>query len=95
MLMHDVQYTVTEVSTLPEEKRDLLTMLTHDLRSPDINMQQAMQLTEEEADREITEKLYRSIEHAAEKQLALIEAVQVCRDTKALACNCTTCSRCS
>ncbi|MFD3003953.1 sensor histidine kinase [Pontibacter toksunensis] len=75
VLMHDVQHTITEVSSLLEEKRDLLAMLTHDLRSPNINIQQAMQLTKGETDPAITEQLYRSVEHSAEKQLALIEAV--------------------
>ena len=75
VLMHDIQHTITEVSGLLDEKRDLLAILTHDLRSPNINIQQAIQLTKEENNPEMIDRLYTSIEHSAEKQLALIDAV--------------------
>lgn len=75
ILMHDVQHTITEASRLMEEKGDLLEILTHDLRSPNINIQQAIQLFKEETDPEVTEHLLRSIGHSAEKQLALIDAI--------------------
>jgi K+-sensing histidine kinase KdpD len=63
------------VSNLLDEKKDLLAMLTHNLRSPNINIQQAIQLTKEENDPAIADRLHSSIEHSAAKQLVLIEAV--------------------
>lgn len=75
ILMHDVQHTIKEVSRLLEEKGDLLEILTHDLRSPIINIQQAIQLTKEETEPEVIDQLFRSIEHSAEKQLALIDSI--------------------
>lgn len=75
VLLHDVHHTIIEVDSLLEEKRDLMEILTHDLRSPNINIQQAIQLIEEEKDPEEKKQLHRSIENSVAKQLTLIDAV--------------------
>src|SRR5688572_22159509 len=75
VLLHDIQHTVTDLNTLLEEKKDLVSMLSHDLRSPVITMLDAISLLKEETDPETMQLYLEEMEKMGNKQLELMHSV--------------------
>jgi len=75
VLLHDIQHTVTDLNALLEEKKDLVSMLSHDLRSPVITMLDAIRLLKEETDPETMVLYLEEMEKMGNKQLELMHSV--------------------
>ena len=75
VLLHDIQFTVKEFNSLLQEKKDLISMLSHDLRSPVITMLDAISLLREEIDPETMQLYLDEMEKMGQKQLDLVHSV--------------------
>ena len=75
VLLHDIQFTVTELDGLLEEKKDLISMLSHDLRSPVITMLDAITLLRDEIDPETMSLYLDEMEKMGNKQLDLVHSI--------------------
>lgn len=75
VLLHDIQFTITELNNLLEEKKDLISMLSHDLRSPVLTMLDAISLLRDEIDPETLNLYLDEMEKMGNKQLDLVHSV--------------------
>lgn len=75
ILLRDVQHTIIDLNYLLEEKKDLLAILTHDLRNPILNIQQVNGLLRQETQPDTIERFYQIIENSSQQQLTLIKTI--------------------
>jgi signal transduction histidine kinase len=75
ILLRDVQHTIIDLNYLLEEKKDLLAILTHELRNPILTIQQVSSLLRHETEPDMIDRFYQIIENASQQQLALIKTI--------------------
>ncbi|MBA9078540.1 sensor histidine kinase [Rufibacter quisquiliarum] len=76
VLLRDIQTTVTSVDSLLQEKRDLVSMLSHDLRTPTITILDVVRLLKESPEEQESLPQYlEQIKNVGEKQLQLMDTV--------------------
>jgi signal transduction histidine kinase len=76
VLLQDIQHTVTSVDELLTEKKDLVAMLSHDLRTPTITVLDTVRLLRENpAERSQIGTYLDNLEVVSQKQLELMDAV--------------------
>lgn len=74
-LMQNVQFTLTELNDLLEEKKDLTSLLSHDLRIPLRNVKTFSRLLKTHRDHTSVSEIADMIDQSAEEQSALLENI--------------------
>lgn len=74
-LMKNVQFTLCELNDLLEEKKDMTSLLSHDLRTPIRNVKTMSRLLLDNPASEAVEELAQMIYESAEEQTKLVETV--------------------
>jgi signal transduction histidine kinase len=74
-LMQNIQFTITELNDLLEEKKDLTSLLSHDLRIPLRNVKTLSKLLLRHRDEESVKELSEMIYESAEEQTKLLESI--------------------
>lgn len=75
VLMQNIQLTVTELNDLLEEKKDLTSLLSHDLRTPLNNIKILGDFLKGETDPEAAKELVHMIVDSSSEQLKLLENI--------------------
>ncbi|AKQ46905.1 hypothetical protein TH63_16725 [Rufibacter radiotolerans] len=76
ILLQDIQLTVTSVDNLLNEKKDLVSMLSHDLRTPTITMLDTVRLLQESPSERMNLAPYlANLQQVGQKQLDLMDSV--------------------
>lgn len=76
VLLRDIQNTVVAIDELLNEKKDLVAMLSHDLRTPTITTLDTVRLLRESPEeRENLEPYLENLDQVSQKQLALMDSV--------------------
>ncbi len=75
ILLRDMQYSLSTLDNLLSEKKDIISILSHDLRSPANSVLGAITLLREEREPAQQEIIYTHIEQSAYRQLSLIESM--------------------
>lgn len=86
LLMNNIQFTVTELNDLLEEKKDLTALLSHDLRAPLYNIKTLGEFLQQENDPAAAKELVELIGQSCREQIALLEnLLQLMRQDHAVA----------
>lgn len=75
ILMQNIQYTVTELNDLLEEKKDLTALLSHDLRAPLYNVKTLSEFLLQETDPASAKELVGMILESTQEQASLLENI--------------------
>ncbi len=74
-LLKDLQFAITELDQLLKEKKDLLALLSHELRSPANSTLSSLELLEEDLNPEQIDYIIQQAKISTRKQLELMETV--------------------
>lgn len=75
LLMQNIQFTLTELDDLLEEKKDLTSLLSHDLRIPIRNVKTFAAILLEKPDAETAEDVAKTIIQSADEQSKLVDNI--------------------